>query len=68
MMLNQATTVQPTTLNKKTLTDQETYLLITKYFIQALTSPPFDEWNGTDGTIMTIQNELHLPQGSNSVI
>ena len=68
MMPNQATTMQPTTLNKKTLTDQETCSLITNYFIQALKSPPSDEWNGNDGTIATIRNQLHLPQGSNSVI
>ena len=68
MMPNQATTMQPTTLNKKTLTDQEARLLITNYFIQALKSPPSHEWNGNDGTIVTIQNQLHLPQGSNTVI
>ena len=44
-VLNQAMTMQPT-LNKKTLTDQETHLLNTNYFIQALKS--------NDGTILTI--------------
>jgi len=67
MMLNQAMTVQPT-LNEKTLTNQETHVLITNCFIQTLKSPPPDEWNGKDETIVTIQNQLHLPKGSNSVI
>ena len=47
---------------------QDIRILIKMYYIHILDSPPPSEWNGRDGIVSVIQQQLEIPNGSRNTI
>ena len=61
-------TTESTPMQPKLAASQDIHILIKMYYMHILDSPPPSEWNGRDGIVTVIQQQLEIPNGSHNTI